>query len=277
MNKEYLIHPGSSGAAPVLRDVTAPLMPHLLTRPLRGVTEGVRMPPVDAMATNDEREFEERLATAERAAFEEGIAQGRREVLEEELTQQRQAGYAAGMQAGMEEGRRSGEQLVVQAANERLRQFETLLQALPTQLDALLERAEDDMVALSMEALYRILGKEVVQPDAIRAMLQVVVGDRRASRKLTMHVHPLDYQALKSDAAFCAWLEAQGRQAEWTLASDTEVRLGGVLLATSEGALDARLETQLQMLNAALVQQRARRLQEQRLDSLDDRQKMGGA
>ncbi len=277
MNKEYFTHPGSSGVPQVLRNVTAPSTLHTLTRPLRGVMESAPMPAAGEMAAIDERTYDERLAAVERAAFEKGLAQGRQEVLEKEFALQRQDGYAAGMQAGMEEGRRSGEQLVVEAANERLSRFETLLQALPAQLDVLLERAEDDMVALSMEALYRILGKEAAQPDAIRAMLKVAIGDRRASRKLTVHVHPLDYQALKNDAGFCAWLEGQDQQAEWTLASDAEIRLGGVLLNSSEGTLDARLETQLQMLNAVLVQQREQRLQQQRLDALDARQKMGGA
>jgi flagellar assembly protein FliH len=277
MNKEYLTRPGLSGVPQVLRDVTPPSMLHTLTRPLRSVIEGAHIPAMGEIGAIDEHGYEERLAGAERAAFEKGVAQGRQEVLEKEFMLQREDGYAAGIQAGMEEGRRSGEQLVVQAANERLRKLETLLQALPAQLDELLERAEDDMVALSMEALYRILGKEAVQPDAIRAMLKVAIGDRRAGRKLVVHLHPLDYQVLKNDAEFCAWLEGQDKQAEWTLAPDTEVRLGGVLLNTSEGMLDARLETQLQLLNTALVQQRTRHLQHQRIDSLDTQQKMGGA
>lgn len=252
MPNQPLTDAQESSAQAVLRDVTAPSAWHTLTRPSRGTMTNMAAPAVSAQT------HEERLAAAERAAYEQGCAHGRQGVLEQERARQRQAGYAEGMQAGLEQGRQSGEQTVRQAAAERLRQIEHVLQALPAQLDALLAAAEDDMLALSMEALHRFLGEHATQTNVIQAMLSVAIRDYRTRRKITVHLHPQDYQLVKDDQDFCTWLSHQEASAQLTLAANQEVRLGGVMLNSSEGTLDARLESQLQLLHGALLRQRTR-------------------
>ncbi|WP_373851511.1 FliH/SctL family protein, partial [Delftia acidovorans] len=130
-----------------------------------------------------------------------------------------------------------------------------------------LQAAEEDMLSLVFEAVCRITGEQAVSRDGARAMLQRTVQAWHGRRPLSVHVHPDDLDALQSDAQLRQMLSASGFTAErqtlrWV--ADPEVQLGGCLLRSEEGALDARLEVQLQALRASLAQTREVRREMQR-------------
>jgi flagellar assembly protein FliH len=59
------------------------------------------------------------------------------------------------------------------------------------------------------------------------------------------------------------WLEkvlkvaqAEGQSRNWTIQSDATIELGGCLFESPEGNLDARLETQIEILRTALLENR---------------------
>ena len=68
---------------------------------------------------------------------------------------------------------------------------------------------------------------------------------------LAVHVHPDDFE----------WMShtPPGRAVAWEWVADPSIALGGVVLRSPQGSLDARLDTQMRALAEALLAQREER------------------
>ena len=240
----------------ILRDIEPPSTLHILARPRRQTMaaqqDGADVFPGGPVGAADEQAELERQAVALQQAYQSGLAQGRQAVLEDELARQRQAGYEAGLAAGNAVAQEAARAELA----EHLRSLEQVLRALPAHHAELLTQAEEDMVALSMETVHRLLGEQAAQVDVVRDLVQCAVRNYRGEREVAVHLHPSDYQCLLTDVAFSTW--QAGQQAGVRLIADHDVQLGGLMLRTNAGSLDARLEYQLQMLHVSLLQQRER-------------------
>lgn len=208
-----------------------------------------------------------------RAAHEQGLKAGRA-AADAELEQRAQAlsreqaqlqeamARLQGEQKQLQQQRLAGEQ---QAAAQR-ESMQRLLQQLPAAWERYLQDAEEDMLSLAFEAVCRIMGEQAVSRDGARAILQRTVQAWHGRRPLSVHVHPDDLEALQADAQLRQMLSASGFTADrqtlrWV--ADPGVQLGGCLLRSEEGALDARLEVQMQALRSTLTQAREVRRQVQ--------------
>ncbi len=218
---------------------------------------------------------------ADQAAFDRGYQQGleqaRREAEQREAqathsmqaaTRAREAQDAATQQAQARAQMQAQvhAQTQAQELNASLTRLQELLDTLraklPEQMHACLQDAEDDMLELVYEVVCRVLGESVASLDGLRAQLQSTLKAWHGRAPLSLHLHPDDLALLQADATTAEFLRASGFSAEraslrWV--ADPEVTLGGCMLRTSEGALDARLEVQLQALKASLVTTRASR------------------
>ena len=221
-------------------------------------TPEVAAPPVDPAE----------LEKIRRDAYRQGLEQGRCEGFAE--------GREEGLQKGQAEGRQLGQETVLrqtQAAREDLGtlvdRLDQLLATLPGQFrEALATRlaaGEDDMVALCHAAICRLLGEKALDRDAVVHVVRQAIDDCSGpnahsvvSRLLAIHVHPRDLEMLSSDPTLAAWLDRHGSGAiPWQ--ADDSVRLGGCVVHTAQGSLDARLETQLAALQAILLSGRESR------------------
>lgn len=203
-----------------------------------------------------------------RAGFAEGEAAQRARDLEAI-----DASRAIAVEQGREEGRRQGiaegrefgkaavdreARTALDAAASRLAQLDRLLASLPAELTRRLSEAEDDMVALCHGVVCRILGEELrtaegvarLVREALRGGAPAAFGSGHGS--VTIHVHPGDRTALEADATIAAWLRGHASAGGVQWVSDERVRLGGCIVRSAEGSLDARLETQLEALRALL-------------------------
>jgi len=184
------------------------------------------------------------------------------------------SGFEEGLRQGLIEGRSAGEAEVhcrlAQAqehAAERLQRLDALHSAWATQLASQLAQrlaaAEDDMVALCYGVICRILGDSLVTrtgtAQAMRAAIEewIRMSEQQArGDAVVVHVHPADFDAMKSDDMLARWLVQQGlKGVRWQARED--VRLGGCIVQSGEGDLDARLETQLEILRDQLQRGRA--------------------
>ena len=199
-----------------------------------------------------------RASVAPAPAEEGARAQALREAHALAVREGREEGLRAGRAEGLREGRALAAEeirqavqravaeavLPLQAQRERLQEIARRAQETPA---AVLAAAEDDMVALCYETLCRLIGASGVGPDAVRAQLaQLVV--LHGGTEVVLHVHPQDAQLLERSTR---------GQARWV--ADPEVALGGCILKSSRGALDARLETMLAACKATLLETRAQR------------------
>lgn len=235
--------------SPVLSQALLQRQPRVLQRPYA---------PKQTEETMITSSLDDLREQAWRAGFASGETAGREEG-------QRQ-GIEQGRQRGLEEGRAEGERQSAQQVRERLEaELETmnaawrqreeqllqLLQSIPAQLARRLEDAEDDMVALAHAAVLRVLGTAFQGSEGVRLAVRRQLDELGQRQPLALHLHPDDMCLLRDD--ILASLAAQGV----ACAADPRVVLGGCIIDTHAGSLDARLETQLQAFTELLLRIRA--------------------
>jgi flagellar assembly protein FliH len=190
------------------------------------------------------------------AGFREGMARGEAE------------GRERGHAAGIDEGRRLLERDLLaarEATSARLALLDRVRTDLTAELGHRLARAEEEMVALSHAAICRILGERLVTPEGVAHHLAAalreadggglsIAGDRTP---ITVHLHPADLAALQGAPEGAAWFGAAGAAGaaiRWV--PDDRLTIGGCLVRTAEGTLDARLEQQMEALRRTLLGER---------------------
>ena len=196
---------------------------------------------------------------ARRRGYEEGFAKGCLEGRAKGAEEAHELAAQAAEQAERERVARH-EQLALLLKQEaqatceaRLVQLNSLIAALPSQIEARLQSTEDDMLALCFEVVSRLLGESVARPDVLGAHLRQAMDALRNRPLVAIHLHPDDLVFLEKAGVVAA--NVGGHAVRW-LAS-TEISLGGCILETPEGGLDARFETQLQALREVLQHGRA--------------------
>jgi flagellar assembly protein FliH len=137
-----------------------------------------------------------------------------------------------------------------------------LLHSIPEEFNRYLSDAEDDMLSLAHEVVCRFLGDSAVSLPSLRAQLRQCLKAWHGRAMLSVHLHPDDVDLLRADEDTAELLRASGFGVErstlrWV--ADPTVLLGGCQFRSSEGALDARLEVQLQALKTTLVTTRESR------------------
>lgn len=255
----------STGA--VLHDVQLQAQPRLLARALAGAVPRASAPgtvePMSPPAPNVPAD-----------PYLEGFAKGREKGLQDVLDEAREQARREGRQQGFDEGIALGREAAVeearqqaeaarQALDARTRQLDAWLAAFPAQLQrelaARLAASEDDMIALSHALVCRLLGEHALQADRVAALVRQAVAQccdigagGSADGLLAVRVHAADLEAVESDADLSQWLARQGaRGVRWV--ADARVSLGGCIVESTQGSLDARLETQLASLRLALL------------------------
>lgn len=194
----------------------------------RGYEEGFAKGNIEGRAHGDDEARQLAARAAEKAARD---LEDQAERMTRELKQQAQAGYQA-----------------------RVQVLDGLIATLPAKLEARLAAAEDDMLALCFEVICRSLGESVTKPDALRAQLAQALEKLRSRQLVAIHMHPDDLALLQKGQGPMRGLPG-GADVQWV--ASTEVALGGCILQSPEGGLDARFETQLSALRELLLQTRA--------------------
>ena len=280
---------GEIAAGAVLRDVATHHEPRPLLRPggprapggatMLGFGAPVAGDPNgrDASAVSACLEPATEYQLGHRAGYEEAEEE-LRSAQERALESGRQAGFEQGLdegrKQGLAEGREGGRKAVEQEARAgleamaaRAKLLDQLLSTMPAGLEARLASAEDDMVALCHRVICRILGDQLVTSAGVAGSVRQAIHDAAGAPMLhgsghpafVIHVHPRDLQVLIADEALASWLRqghgANAAGVRWV--GDESVRLGGCVVRSGEGSLDARIETQLAALRDILLHGRA--------------------
>lgn len=144
----------------------------------------------------------------------------------------------------------------------------SLLRKMPMELERRLADAEEDIVALAFEVICRVMGDEAATPEGLAGMIKAAAKNWHGRLPLEIHLHPDDLEMLQVQFKVTEQLAAErlgldGLELRWV--ADSKVVMGGCLLQSSEGALDARLELQTELLRNSLLRTRAER---KRVESL---------
>jgi flagellar biosynthesis/type III secretory pathway protein FliH len=180
----------------------------------------------------DARAEAERIVADARAEAER-ITAGAQSVREEA----RRAGHAEGLAAGREEGAAAATEIVATA------RFDA---------EATRTAARDAAVTIGRKIAEKIVGRALALDPALIVDIAARALDevRTPGGPVSLRVHPDDVPAIETARPrLAAVLRAS---TELRLQPDPAVGRGGVIVETSRGRLDARLESQLDALESAL-------------------------
>lgn len=163
-------------------------------------------------------------------------------LLAHDKAQARDEGRRAGFEAGFAEGRRQGESEVMEA-----------LLAARAEAHRLEGEARKAAVPLAVRMAERIVGREIARdPSVLLDILsQAVLAAGPALDPIVLRVHPEDARLIEAERG--TLLAKLGPTTRIRLLLDDTVGRGGCLVETNSLRLDARLESQLDVLARSLL------------------------
>lgn len=117
--------------------------------------------------------------------------------------------------------------------------------------DTALAEVERDALRLAVRIAEKIIGRELEQrPDTIADIAAAAIRHARQHEMLTVRINPADVPRVQENRAR---LDATGRARLLDIVSDQRVRPGGCIIESESGTVDAELETQLRVIERALL------------------------
>lgn len=180
------------------------------------------------------------------------LAQARESVLAQ-FKQEAETARELGRQRGLQEGRAAGAEEARRSAEAELARIRSISGKLQDVVKNGVQGMEDVAVEIAFEAVCKILGSSAISQDGMRALVRKAATRAGGAERLNVRLHPGDLAALQAAGGLSGTL-ADGKVV-WS--SDHSIELGGCLIQTDGGTLDARLETQIERLRATLLAARA--------------------
>lgn len=164
-------------------------------------------------------------------------------LLEEAYEKAKQEGYQAGLDAAKASSQKE--------LNQALDQLKELFQSLKDLDEALFQEMEDSAAEVVFEAVTKIIGQAAIDKKIAYAVTREAIEQVKGRERLVVRVSAKDYEMVK-DALNDP--DTGGLSIKCTsVVADNLVQLGGCLIETEAGNLDARLEIQLQRLKETLL------------------------
>lgn len=155
----------------------------------------------------------------------------------------------------VEEARQEAEEIRSQAAEEGrregLRECMEALGKARAEYGILCDRAESDMVKLAFQVARRIIGHAIeANPEIVRDIVGEALVSARGRQKISVRVNPEDFATVQANR------DEYARQMEGIpvyFEKDSTLERGDCVIDTESGRIDARLHTQLEVLEQALL------------------------
>jgi len=156
--------------------------------------------------------------------------------------QAREQGYAEGLSRGDEEVKRDLAQ--------RRSELERLVASMEKAHQEALAGIEDIALGIAWEAVCKLLGEVAATRQGIQALVEQSANRVRAEEKMVVRLCPADIGILKEGKDPS---EAGDEPRRMEFLADASIEMGGCIIETSAGRIDAKLETQLARLSQALL------------------------
>ena len=173
-------------------------------------------------------EREQQLASARQALTDDA---------EDIRAQAESRGHAAGLERG--------ERAAGEAVSSQVERVSALVQALSQARRALLDENQDMLVEIAFAATCRMLGRHAATRAGLESMVLGLIENERELDKLSVRLHPQDARQLAEAGAVL--------DPRVAIEADASIELGGCLVDSGRGTLDARLDRQLRHLREALT------------------------
>jgi flagellar assembly protein FliH len=175
--------------------------------------------------------------------------------MREELEQQKEIAQDAGYRAGFDQACRK----VAAEMAESSEALKALLKSLSDEQVKLIQMGEDAAVEIGFAAVAKILGRMRIEKGLVEAAVKEAINKVSDREGLVVYLAPSDLQTMEA-------LKAQSANGHfWSRIEfkiDDEVGIGGCILRSRLGCLDARLEYQIDELKKLLIAARVRKAEE---------------
>ena len=153
----------------------------------------------------------------------------------------------------LEETARLRDEAYREGMEKSLAEFEqNLLEALEIR-ERVWRETEKDLLRLAVRLAEKIIGREIqAEKQTVTDIVAAALQNARQQEKLTVRVNPADLSLIEEERE--KFLPS-GRARFIDFIADPRVASGGCLIESEVGTIDARLETQLRVLERALLAQ----------------------
>jgi type III secretion protein L len=128
------------------------------------------------------------------------------------------------------------------------------------QAGQIIKATELDIVEMALKIAAKIIGRDLQRDPAVVAEIAATaIETARASKAMVLRVNPKDGVILREQKK--RLMELVGRTVEISVRDDADVEIGGCVIQTEFGTIDAQLKTQLTMLTNVLLPDSARKEQ----------------
>lgn len=154
------------------------------------------------------------------------------------------------------------EEVFRQAAEEARAQIapEVSAELLKAKMQAgeMMKRLEGEIVDLALKVSAKIIGRDLERDPALVAEIAATaIETTRASKAMVLRVNPKDGATLRAQKS--KLLELIGRTVDVSIRDDADVEVGGCVVQTEFGTIDAQIKTQYDMLRNVLLPDSAKK------------------
>ncbi len=118
-------------------------------------------------------------------------------------------------------------------------------------VENILARYERKITSLSFAIAQKILSAEIkLDPDVVTRTVQKALNSVNEEARIEIQVNPSDKEAIEK-----YWTElvaAKASNGKWTLEANSSIGKGGCIIKTPSGAIDARIESQLTLIESII-------------------------
>jgi len=177
------------------------------------------------------------------------LEQARRSIMAQ-IKSEAEAARELGRQRGLQEGRTAGREESQQAFASELARVRSITGKLNEALTKGIDGLEDMAVAIAFEVVCKVLGAAAMTPEGLRALIRQAAEHAKNKERLVVRLHAADLSALRAAGALNTIFPSD-KTVSWV--ADHSIELGGCVVETDGGGLDARLETQIERVRSALL------------------------
>lgn len=132
--------------------------------------------------------------------------------------------------------------------NEKLHQLDNLLKEIAEFNYATEEKHNEFLVEVIFESICKIIGEQVISKEQTLNIVEQSINKINENLDVSLYLSPQDFELIGGEIK---GIERSSQKI--TVLSDADIKLGGCLIETDDGVLDARLDTQLNELKQLLI------------------------
>lgn len=126
------------------------------------------------------------------------------------------------------------------------------------QAGQMLQAAEGQLIELALSIASKIVGRDLQRdPELVAEIAATAIENARAAKAMVLRVNPKDGALLREKRP--KLMELIGRTVELAIRDDSDVEVGGCIIQTEFGTIDAQLKTQFEMLRNVLYPDAAKK------------------